>query len=228
MTINKADIVSLAGLSLAGASIPIAIFGYIEPAIRILFIAYLMDILDGWIARRLGEASQQGFMLDRAIDRVSQVIAPLIIYLSWVPKENAIHLALLTVYSSIIITTAFYRLIYRGVRSLEYFSGLPMFFHAGILIMSSIIKYNINPLILVIGSILSLLPVRYFRRIPREGRTPSPAVSLRASIVLIMAIIPYNITMVELVARSLIYILIVYMITGPIIYWYVERVTRKS
>ncbi|MCE4605029.1 MAG: CDP-alcohol phosphatidyltransferase family protein [Desulfurococcales archaeon] len=225
---KKANLVSLAGLSLAGASIPMAIFGYSETAIRILFLAYLMDVLDGWLARKLGEASQQGFMLDRAIDRVSQVIAPLIIYLSWIPIKNTIELILLIVYSSLLITTSFYRLIYRGVRSLEYFSGLPMFFHAGILIMSTIIQYTINPIILVTGAVLSLIPMKYFRRIPREGYTPSPAVTLRAILVLILALIPYNNVFVKMVAQALIYILIIYMIIGPIIYLYVTRSALKS
>ena len=220
---GAATILSLAGLSLAAASMPLSISGYIDTSLRLLFLSYLMDVLDGWVARRLGESSSEGYMLDRAIDRVSQVIAPLVLYTSWVTDSgiDPMYLAALVIYSAAIVAIAFYRLIYRRVTSLAYFYGLPMFFHAGILITSTLTGHIVEAPILFLGAALSILPIRYYRR----GRTggPSPAVAPRAALVLLLALIPYDWRVVVEVARLIYFILVAYMIIGPIAYYMLAR-----
>ncbi len=223
---GAATIISLAGLSLAAASMPLSITGYIELSLRLLFLSYLMDVLDGWVARRLGESSSEGYMLDRAIDRVSQIIAPLILYTSWITSNvvDPLYLTVLVIYSAAIISIAFYRLIYRRVTSLAYFHGLPMFFHAGILITSTLTSRIVEAPILFLGAALSILPVKYYRRSATGG--PSPAVAPRAALVLLLALIPYDWWIVVEVARLIYFMLVAYMIVGPIAYYVLVR--RKS
>ncbi|MEB3774434.1 MAG: CDP-alcohol phosphatidyltransferase family protein [Desulfurococcales archaeon] len=217
MRIGLATIVSLAGLALASASIPVSLYGLHEYALRLLFLAYLADVLDGWVARRRGEASELGFMLDRAIDRVSQIIAPLTLYASWIrgraPEEYYI---LFTIYFSIIVSTGFYRLIYRRVTTLEYFHGLPMFFHAGILITSMVSGRVIPIYILYLGAVMSIAPIRYYRR-GRSGG-PSPGVAPRAVLLLLLALIPYDNRLVTGVSTLIYYSLIAYLLAGPLLY----------
>jgi len=220
--IGLATIVSLVGLALASASIPIALYGLHDHALRLLFLAYLADVLDGWIARRRGEASEQGFMLDRAIDRVSQIIAPLTLYASWVRgyASNTYYI-LFTIYFSVIVSTGFYRLVYRRVTTLEYFHGLPMFFHAGILITSMVSGRVVPIYILYLGALMSAIPIRYYRRGKRGG--PSPGVAPRAVLMLLLAVIPYNNSLVTGISSIIYYTLIAYLLAGPILYKTISR-----
>jgi len=218
--LRKSDIVSLIGASLSSISIILAIHSYIYEAVRFLLFSYAADILDGWIARRLGESSKTGLMLDRTLDRLSQVIAPVVIYTSWlasigVSNEQLIYIA---IYASILIPFAFYRLIYRVVTSLEYFYGLPLFFHAGLIITSILANRIIHPVVLLVSLTLTILPIKYFRR-RKTSKQPSPLTPLRLIIVVLMAIIPYTYNIVTQLALAIQYILITYMLLGPILYY---------
>ncbi|MEB3779496.1 MAG: CDP-alcohol phosphatidyltransferase family protein [Desulfurococcales archaeon] len=212
------DIITLVGAGVAGASIIVSVAGFIDLSIRLLFLSYFFDILDGVVARRLGISSEKGLMLDRAVDRVSQVIAPLVVYASWVSFKgvSSLYYAFIAVYASIIIMISLYRLIYRVVSTLEYFHGLPMFFHAGLMLTAILSDRVVHPLILLAGAFMSALPVRYYRR--HSESTPSPAPLLRGAIVLLITVIPYGHPFIPVLASIIFYALIVYMIIGPIAY----------
>ncbi len=219
LTIIRApDVITLIGAGIAAASMIVAISGSIELSIRLLFLSYFFDILDGVVARRLGISDDKGLMLDRAVDRISQVIVPLAVYTSWANTKGLSYLYSLSiiVYASIIVTVALYRLVYRVVSTLEYFHGLPMFFHAGLLLTAVLSDRLINPLILIMGAIMSALPIRYYRR--HSESTPSPAPWLRMALVLLISIIPYKHKFIYIISSVIFYILIIYMVIGPIMY----------
>ncbi len=218
------------GASFASASIIIAVYGHVDLAVRFLFAAYAFDILDGVIARKSSGSSREGLMLDRAIDRLSQVVAPLIIYASWLAgledRPGLLDVVLIAVYSSIIIPVSLYRLVYRIVWSLEYFHGLPLFVHAGLLLTSIVSSTPINPGILVIAALMSALPVKYFRTSRRE--TPSPMPLPRLLTVALLALLPYDNTLVKYAALSVKWGLIVYIALGPVLYHIIAHYSKQQ
>ena len=216
---------SLTGASFASASIVIAIYGHVSLAVRLLFAAYAFDVLDGIIARRAGGSSKEGLMLDRAIDRLSQVVAPIIIYASWLAGLGGgyghLEIALIALYGAIIIPVSLYRLVYRIVWSLEYFHGLPLFAHAGLLLTSIVSSAPINPVILVAAAIMSALPVKYFRT-PRKG-SPSPMPVPRLLAIALLALLPYDNIIVRYAALLVKWGLVAYIVVGPILYYVIVR-----
>jgi len=163
-------------------------------------------------------------MLDRAIDRLAQVIAPLVIYASWLSRTasaDSMDTLLLALYGSIIIPVALYRLVYRIVWSLSYFHGLPLFVHGGLLLTSIVSGAPINPLILVAAAIMSALPVKYFRT---SGRgKPSPMAAPRLLLVALLALLPYDNIVVRQAANTVKWLLIAYLATGPLLYYIMGR-----
>ena len=212
---RPADAATLAGGLLAGASIPLSISGHLDTAVRLMMIAYFFDVIDGWLARRFGGSTPEGLMLDRAFDRVSQVIAPLTLYLSWATRDaSTLDIALLSIYTGGIVAIAFWRLVRRIVWELTHFAGLPMFVHAGVLITSYLARVELSPLILLGLMTASAIPVPYTRRISKKGRTPSPAVSLRAAVVLLFAAVPYQNRLVVYASEAGLIALLLYAALG--------------
>ncbi|MEB3816631.1 MAG: CDP-alcohol phosphatidyltransferase family protein [Desulfurococcales archaeon] len=212
---RPADAATLAGGVLAGASITLAVSGYLDLAVRILMLAYALDVLDGWLARRFGGASEEGLMLDRAFDRVSQVVAPLIVYAAWAtPRLSPLDRALLAAYSGGIVAVAFWRLVKRVVWRLTHFAGLPMFAHAGVLLLSYIGDVLVKPVILIGLMIMSAVPVPYLRRLRWGSRNPSPGTLPRLLAVLIIAVLPYHAAPVVAAARVALAALLAYAAVG--------------
>ena len=219
---SPADIVSLAGLGLGVASIIEAVWGNIDTALRLLFLAYAADVLDGWVARRYGVSSELGFMLDRSIDRVTQILAPIIAYASWIEGGDSVYRMLFIVYASLLAIVAFYRLVYRRVTGLTHFAGLPMFFHAGVLLTGIIAEIRVNPIVLFAGLAASAMPVPYFRR-SKTSSNPSPATLGRLLLVSGLALLPYEHQAVVAAATIVYYMLIAYLALGWIIYRVMTR-----
>ncbi len=214
---KPADAATLLQGLFAGLSVPLGIAGYYDLAIRLLFVSYALDVLDGWLARKYG-STPEGFFLDRAFDRLSQVIAPATLLLLWVNESGLLHgydLALFSAYFSGLVTVALWRLVKRGVRSLAYFSGLPMFAHAIAFLTSIISGKPPEPILLLALLIASTVPVPYFRRGIRQ-RTPSPAPWLRLGVLLVLAIVPYDAGFVQDLARLLFWATVAYAIIGPV------------
>lgn len=189
---KRADAVTLAGGSLAALAMGAAAAG--EPVLgaRILVASYAADVLDGWVARRYGEASPEGQLLDRALDRFSQVVVPTLLYLSyWLPRDPPRHwLALALLYVALVVPYSFYRLAYRRIASREYFPGAPLFTHTLALLGSVIGGIPIHPLILLALAGLSIAPMRYYRRPPSSKE--SPALLPRLAGIAVAAALPYQ------------------------------------
>ena len=213
---RPADAATLAGGILAGASIPLAVMGHYSIAVRLLMLAYLCDVLDGWLARRYGGSTSEGLMLDRALDRVSQVIAPLTLYTAWVSgRLSPLESALLALYAGGIVAVAFWRLVHRIVWRLTYFAGLPLFVHAGVMLSSYMAGTPVNPLILLALLAASAAPIPYVRRLS-ESSTPSPGTAPRAAAVLALALLPYRSPVVMLLGKLVLIALLLYAALGAL------------
>ena len=189
---KRADAVTLVGGSLAALAMGAAASGQPVLGARILVASYAADVLDGWVARRYGESSPEGQLLDRALDRFSQVVVPALLYLSyWLHRSPPIHWrALALLYVAIIVPYSFYRLAYRRVASREYFPGAPLFTHTLVLLGSVIGRIPVHPLVLLALAGLSIIPLKYYRRPPSSKE--SPALIPRLAGIAVAAAIPYN------------------------------------
>ena len=212
-----ADAVTLIGGALAGASIALAVIGHVEYAVRMLMLSYAADVLDGWVARRFGGSTEKGLMLDRAFDRVSQVIGPLVAYAAWIRTldPGQLYTLIYVVYAGGLVAVAFWRLIYRVVWSLRYFAGLPMFAHAAVLLSSIIAGSPIPAPILLALLAASAAPIPYVRRLS-EKSTPSPGMPLRLLIVTAIALVPYDWEPIQELAWLLRAAILVYAAAGAI------------
>lgn len=184
---------------------------------RLLLIAYAMDVLDGWVARRTGGSSREGLLLDRAIDRFSQVVVPFTIYVAnFHDAYKGVELAILLLYFSMLSTTAFYRLVYRIVWSLEYFAGLPLFIHSVVMVSSVIAGSPLPPHLLLVLALATVAPIPYMRRLGTRRGGPSPAPLLRLVLLSVLAIVPYDNTIVQWAVRLLLVASIAYAALGYI------------
>ncbi|MEB2836171.1 MAG: CDP-alcohol phosphatidyltransferase family protein [Desulfurococcales archaeon] len=214
---RPADAATLAGGALAGASMPLAVAGHYSIAVRLLMLAYLCDVLDGWLARRYGGSTSEGLMLDRALDRVSQVLAPLTLYTAWVSARlTPLESVLLALYAGGIVAVAFWRLVHRIVWRLTHFAGLPLFVHAGVMLSSYIADSPVNPLILLALLAASAAPIPYVRRLSKSSSTPSPGVAPRAAAVLVLALLPYRNPVVILLGKLVLISLLLYAAVGAL------------
>jgi hypothetical protein len=94
-----ANLVTLSGFVLVLAAV-LLVYGPPTPwrlvAVPLLILAFATDALDGYVARRLGESSRFGDMLDIAVDRIVEitlwiVLADLDLVPVWVPILYPIH-----------------------------------------------------------------------------------------------------------------------------------------
>jgi CDP-diacylglycerol--serine O-phosphatidyltransferase len=70
-TIGPAGAVSLASLAVAWAAIGLAVVGSLRASVLCALVAFLLDMADGYIARRLRVSSEFGRQLDSMIDVVN-------------------------------------------------------------------------------------------------------------------------------------------------------------
>ncbi|MEB3789211.1 MAG: CDP-alcohol phosphatidyltransferase family protein [Desulfurococcales archaeon] len=216
---RKADIVTLIGGSLTGLALVTGLTGEICLAVKLLLLAYFMDVIDGWVARKYDEPDERGQMLDRVLDRISQVVVPFILFIATYEKYlEGYSLGIMYIYASIMIPGIFYRLVYRARRSLDYFPGTPLFVHALILLGAVIYGsyYSFYSFILLGAALGTALNIPYFRR--RTGSGPSPAVAGRALGILLLVAIPCASTIWQGFGIVLLSIGVLYAAVGWIIY----------
>ncbi len=213
---TPADVATVAGGFLSALSIPLFILGYYDLGVRVLFAGYGFDVVDGWLARRYG-SREDGFFLDRAYDRLSQVVAPGVLLLAWAPQDR-LSAILYSFYFAGFAAMAYYRLVRRGVRSLAYFNGLPLFAHAAVILAAYISGWPPSPLLLYTMLAASSLPIPYYRRRAGSGN-PSPATLGRLALVALLALAPYDNMLVETLAYAVIAAIIAYLALGPVLAW---------
>ena len=188
-------------------------------AVRLLILALLLDVLDGMVARGLGIADKQGELLDRLFDRYYQVIVPAIIYAHY---NNWSYDA--TLYAGLVITISLWR-VTRRVRARLYFVGAPLFLHTIAILTSLYAEKPAPTYVLIMLSIASLLPLKYYRRNPRysEKENKGTHAAARIAILALMALLPYE--RLSLALGVVHYMAIVYGLLGWAYYLYAEKGT---
>lgn len=83
IALNRADCITLAGLLTTLCGCLLALQGRPAFALATLFLAMLMDALDGMLARRWGLASEFGRYLDGFVDAFLYLFAPLLVLEAW-------------------------------------------------------------------------------------------------------------------------------------------------
>ncbi len=191
---RKADIVTLAGGGLAAVGMSVALL--LDPilGLRFLLLSYAADVIDGYVARRFDSPDPRGQLLDRALDRVSQIIAPLILVISVQTFSlGNISKLLIVLYASIMIPFSFYRLAYRvspvGREGPKYFPGAPLFTHTLVMLGGVLVGLDVSLLLLPLA-LLSIIPVPYLRG--RKGGSGSPAFWPRLALLVLIALLPYG------------------------------------
>lgn len=188
-------------------SLMLALSGDWERGLRALFLAFFFDVIDGWLARRHG-SSPMGQLLDRAFDRVSQVIAPVALYAT----RNGVS-DLYMLYGAGLIVISLWRLVSRQVASLAYFAGLPMMVHAAVLISATILGVRLPQPLLIAMLVATVLPIPYVRRAGRKG-SPSPGAHVRALLALVLAALPFESWPVKVLAKVMLVAAVVYTCAG--------------
>lgn len=129
--------------------------GYIRMAVFLIFIAALMDLLDGRIARRLKVNSELGVELDSLADVVSFGVAPAILFNTLID-----HTWLTTVAFLLFPTMGALRLARFNVKpTVGYFMGIPIPL-AGLIMAGMGYFYYTNPYITIVLALLMVSPIR--------------------------------------------------------------------
>lgn len=175
-------------------SILLLALGYTVLSIRLVFLALSLDVLDGYLARRLGAVSEKGALLDRLYDRLYQVIFPVTLYTIQASRDIT-YLFAAIVYGAVLITVSFWRI--AEVRpSTVWFTGIPFNIHTIIIISSYLRGLLIPPVFMLLLLIPTVLPIKYVKRLS-FGEHPARANGgslwqIRFSIPLILVFLPYD------------------------------------
>jgi len=219
------DLITLIGLELGFQSIYLAATGRPYLSARAFFLALLFDYLDGLAARALNVESPRGEVLDRAVDRINQCVAPAVLYASLGGVIESTVASLLVIIGIVRLTIP---------KDSRYFRGAPLFIPA-LMIVCSVLSgieipwYAILPFILITG-----LPIPYPRSqatsIGTESRWRTVLWNLRPALPLAMAFGPREV--VEPLSLAILLFAVCYSVVGPILAkkrWMGEPVwARKS
>jgi CDP-diacylglycerol--serine O-phosphatidyltransferase len=224
--LRKADIVTLTGGALAAASLAIALYGSIEWAVRLLFLSYAMDVIDGWVARKFDASDPRGQLLDRSLDRFSQIIVPGVLLVeSGIPEKFTLGQYSIVAYLTLMIPYSFYRLAYRRVSDLSYFPGAPLFTHTLVMLGIILSEEQVHPAILLVLALFSILPVKYARR---GSSVSSPAVWPRFIALLVLALLPYDTIVMRILGEIMLYAGLLYALAGWIPYYWAKSRERHQ
>jgi phosphatidylserine synthase len=172
------------------ASIAILLIGLGQDllAIRLVFLALSLDVLDGYLARKLNATSDKGALLDRLFDRLYQVIVPVTIYLKLTSGS-----ILSIIYGAVLITVSYWR-IAEVKPSSAWFTGLPLNIHTLVIISSYLSKLVIPPAVMLLLLVPTLLPINYAKRLGEPGQSTNKGTfwQIRLVVPLILVFMPYD------------------------------------
>lgn len=201
------NIVTLCMGFIASISILLISLGHMILAIRLVFIALSLDVLDGYLARRFNATSEKGALLDRLFDRLYQVIIPVILYVQLWPNST-----LALIYGAVLITVSFWRI--AGIKAgYPWFVGLPLNIHTLVIISSILGNVSIPPLLMILSLIPTILPIKYVRKIGTSTSDNRGTFwQARLVIPLILAFLPYG--KVSLLFKILMILASIYVFVG--------------
>jgi len=180
------EAVTLLSGFLASVSLVLAARGLLEESVRLAFVCLALDVLDGFLARRLGAVSERGELLDRVFDRLYQVVVPALIYSLYVQPG-----LLSAAYATSIITIAYWRLARRAPER-KYFSGLPLNVHMVVALSSAYSRAPAPAWLMLALAALSASPIKYYRRRATRSTDSTLAFALKFSAPLALAALPYG------------------------------------
>lgn len=194
----------------------------IDNAVRMLVASLLLDVVDGYLARRIGTSGPRGELLDRLFDRYYQVIVPAIMYADSMEWE-----LWPTLYAAMIITIALWRLT-RRVHARKYFAGAPLFLHTLLIITSLYIKEPAPTPLMILLALMSLIPLKYYRRSRRASDKDNRGTlaEARMAVLVLLMLIPYSKVVPLLMAIH--YVALTYGMTGWLYFLVAERGSLKE
>jgi CDP-diacylglycerol--serine O-phosphatidyltransferase len=137
-------------------------------ACHLIFIAVILDCLDGMLARHLNVCTEMGRQLDSFADFISFGVAPIVVFVTSVPSVSPMLIIVLLLYP----LAGVYRLVRHNLqRQCEYFTGLPItiagfLLAAALLVRSSVyseFSRAFTVFFLVLTTALAALMVSTFR-----------------------------------------------------------------
>jgi len=172
-TIGPAGAISLASLACAWAAICLALVGALRLSVLAALAAFLLDLLDGFVARRLGQTSEFGRRLDSMVDVVN--------YSVYVAILSALYLApgpLGWTIGFVVIATGVLRLSrftlegFDDDQPIKYYYGVVVCHLSLAAITLLIVRSFITNVSIVSAIVLVLLAVLQLTRIPirKTGR----------------------------------------------------------
>ncbi|MDK2465034.1 MAG: CDP-alcohol phosphatidyltransferase family protein [Candidatus Korarchaeota archaeon] len=204
------DLITLIGLEIGFQSIYLAATGRFYEAARLFFLALFFDYLDGMAARLLGVESPRGEVLDRAVDRVNQCVAPAVLYAAaGGPLESAV--------ASLLVIVGIVRL--SIPKDSRYFRGAPLFIPALLIECSVLAGLDLHPLILLPFILATGLPIPYPRSqatsVGEGGGWRRLLWGLRPILPLVMILGPTE--LVSPLSKAVVILAAAYTIVGPAI-----------
>ena len=172
-TLTKVDILTISGLFAGILSIGLALSGRYSFSLALLFIAMLIDAMDGIVARKLGMESDFGRYLDGFVDVIDYLISPALFLYLWGFNSWYYNPILMIFVASGVIRLSVFNVI-GNVKddndSLSYL-GMPVFWSAlflGVIYMASIfiakeIVFPIIALYLLLSSVLMVYNKKFYK-----------------------------------------------------------------
>ena len=168
VSLNRVDVLTLAGLLTACAGLAHAYRGSISLAIGLMLIAMFMDMIDGMLARRLGLESEFGRFLDSFCDVFIYLVLPLFI-LYQMGIQGPLSLAILFGF----LTGGLLRLAQFNIigtveeKGVAYHTGLQVIWSHLVVVLAFpglfLLGNRAHPALLIILSVMSLLMISNWR-----------------------------------------------------------------
>lgn len=190
---GRSDVPNLVTVTMgltASLSLAMSALGRDVLAVRLAFLALSLDVLDGYLARKLGAVTEKGALLDRLFDRLYQVVLPATLYVRLMQGDP-----LAIVYCVAFITLSYVRIVERPP-SRRWFMGLPLNVHM-IVVLSSFARGGrpIPPWLMLALLALSAVRIRYVKYSLRGEMLEEASdvtYPVRLAVPLALALIPYE------------------------------------
>ncbi|MCC6219811.1 MAG: CDP-diacylglycerol--serine O-phosphatidyltransferase [Deltaproteobacteria bacterium] len=132
-----------------------AVKGNFDYSIRCIALSFVVDGLDGRVARRLNATSAFGREFDSLSDLVAFGVAPAILIYSWAFSQIADEFGVLVVFAYMVAGATRLARFNIDTRSRNYFVGLPI--PAGAAALASLVYWNPQPVTSYYGVMLLLI-----------------------------------------------------------------------
>jgi len=204
------DLITLVGLEIGFQSIYMAATGRFQLAARLFFLALFFDYLDGLAARLLDAGSPRGEVLDRAVDRINQCVAPAVLYAAAGGILDSAVASLLVIIGIVRLSIP---------KDSRYFRGAPLFIPALLIECSVLAGMDLHPLILLPFILVTGLPIPYPRSqvtsVGEGGGWRRLVWGMRPIVPLVMVLGPSG--LVTPLSKAVVTLAVAYTLAGPVL-----------